>query len=163
MTDLTDPRVARAIALAWREAELLDDKDYETWADLYTPDAWYVVPTDPSTDDFASSLNMVYDDDRMRRMRVARMTEGFSPSAVAAARTARTVSRFSVAEVSDAGVRLRAAQVVVAYKRGSYSVLAGDVTYQMILGATVDTDRIGGKVIRLLNCDDPVSASGFLL
>ena len=36
---LTDARVIRAVELVWREAELLDDKQYETWEQLYTVDA----------------------------------------------------------------------------------------------------------------------------
>src|SRR6476661_735115 len=93
---LSDPLVGRAIELIWREAQLLDDKDYETWQTLYTEDAKYVIPVDPDNEDFESSLNMVYDDARMRHMRVTRLVQGYSMSAVAAARTSRTISRFTV-------------------------------------------------------------------
>ena len=119
----TDPTVVRAIQLVWREAALLDDKAYEVWQDLYTDDGVYVVPIDPDTEDFASSLNMVYDDKRLRGMRVERMVQGYSPSAVAAARTVRTVSRFQVRAASDTEVTLTSAQVLVAYKRGRTDVL----------------------------------------
>ena len=53
------------------------------------------MPIDPETEDFAGTLNMVYDDARMRRMRVNRMTEGYAIAAVDAARTVRTVSRMT--------------------------------------------------------------------
>ena len=42
----TDPRLTRAIELIWREADLLDRKDYHTWQHLYTADGRYVVPID---------------------------------------------------------------------------------------------------------------------
>src|SRR6476661_6972661 len=93
---LSDPRIARAIELIWREARLLDRKRYEDWDLLWAPDGRYVIPIDPDTDDFEASLNMVYDDDRMRRMRIERLTAGHSISATAAARTVRTLSRFVV-------------------------------------------------------------------
>lgn len=158
---LADPRVQRAIQLVWHEAALLDAKDYEVWAELYTDDALYVVPIERDTDDFAGSLNMIYDDKRMRQMRVARIVEGYSLSAVDAARTVRTVSRFTVTSVSDAVVRLRSAQVLVSFKRDEHAVLGADLDHIVVLSD--DGDRIGGKVIRLLNSDASVNASGYLL
>lgn len=158
---LTDPTVVRAIELVWREAALLDDKAYEVWQDLYTDDGLYVIPIDPDTEDFASSLNMVYDDKRLRGMRVERMIQGYAPSAVAAARTVRTVSRFQVTSASDTEVTLTSAQVLVAYKRGHTDVLGAELTHTVRLSD--EGDRIALKVIRLLNSEEAVTASGYLL
>lgn len=160
---LDDPRVLRAVELVWREATLLDDKDYEAWADLWSSDGMYIIPIDHDAQDHASRLNMVYDDERMRRMRVERMVQGYSPSAVAAARTARTVSRFTVTAVSDAEVSMRASQLIVAFKRGRHDIHAADVEYRVVLGASAADDRMGEKVVRLINSEDAVSAAGFLL
>ncbi|MEA5155287.1 aromatic-ring-hydroxylating dioxygenase subunit beta [Raineyella sp.] len=158
---LADPRVLRAVELIWREARILDEKDYLTWETLFTDDGMYVIPIDPATEDFAASLNMIYDDARMRRMRVERMMQGYSPSAVAAARTVRTISRFTVDEVSDTAVTLTSAQVLVAYKRGRTDTLGAALSHTIALSD--DGDRIALKVVRLLNSDDPVNASGYLL
>lgn len=160
---VTDPRVIRAIELIWREATVLDAKDYETWQTLYSDDAVYVIPIDRNAESFDDILNMVYDDARMRRLRVARMTEGFAIAAVDAATTVRTVSRFVPTTVSDDEVSLRAAQVLVAYKRGSHDLWAGDVDHVIRLGATSAEDRIVRKVVRLVDADDAVPAAGFLL
>ncbi|MFZ3572517.1 aromatic-ring-hydroxylating dioxygenase subunit beta [Streptomyces sp. BH097] len=158
---LADPRVMRAISLVWHEADLLDRGRYEEWQRLYTDDAHYVIPIDPATDDFAGSLNMVYDDARMRQMRVTRMTEGYAIAAVDAARTVRTVSRFVPEEVNDTEVTLRSAQVLVAYKRGRHDLWAGEVTHRVRLSA--EGDRIALKVVRLVDSEDAVPAAGFLL
>lgn len=158
---LNDENVQRAINLIWHEAELLDRKDYLAWQELYSAEAFYVIPIDPDTEDFAASLNMVYDDDRMRRMRVERMMQGFSPAAVAAARTIRTVSNFRVLETDDSRIVIKSNQVVVAYKRNRFDTNAGEVTHTISLSG--DGDRIEGKVIRLLNSEDAVTASGYLL
>ncbi|MFT4286032.1 aromatic-ring-hydroxylating dioxygenase subunit beta [Nocardioides sp.] len=160
---LTDARVVRAVELIWREAELLDRKDYHAWADLYAEDAYYVIPVDTTTEDFENSLNMVYDDARLRAMRVTRMTEGYALAAVDAAATVRTVSRIVPAEVGDDEVTLRAGQVLVAYKRGSHELWAADLDYRIRLGAGPAEDRIVRKVIRLVNADDIVASTGFLL
>ncbi|MEU6657664.1 aromatic-ring-hydroxylating dioxygenase subunit beta [Streptomyces sp. NPDC046821] len=158
---LSDPRVIRAIQLVWHEADLLDRKQYEEWQDLYADDASYVVPIDPETEDFANTLNMVYDDARMRRMRVTRMTEGYAIAAVDSARTVRTVSRFVAEDVTDDEVTLRSAQVLVAYKRGRHDLWAAEVTHRVRLSD--DGDRIALKVVRLVDSEDAVPAAGFLL
>ncbi|MFC6063129.1 aromatic-ring-hydroxylating dioxygenase subunit beta [Streptomyces ochraceiscleroticus] len=160
---LGDPRVVRAIELLWREAELLDRKEYRAWNELYAEDGIYVIPLDDTTDDFDDQLNMVYDDARMRAMRVARLTEGYAISAVDSARTARTVSRFVPVETTDGSVSLRAAQILVAYKRDRHQLWASDVEYTVRLGADRSEDRIVRKVIRLVDAEDAVPAAGFLL
>ncbi|MFJ8812342.1 aromatic-ring-hydroxylating dioxygenase subunit beta [Amycolatopsis thermoflava] len=158
---LTDVRVARAVELVWREAELLDRKDYLVWQELYTDDACYIVPIDPDTEDFAGTLNMIYDDARMRAMRVTRMTEGYAIAAVDAARTVRTVSRFVPETVTDTEVVLRSAQVLIAYKRGRHDIWAADVRHRVRLSDS--GDRIAEKVVRLVDSEDAVPAAGFLL
>ncbi|WP_425826046.1 aromatic-ring-hydroxylating dioxygenase subunit beta [Streptomyces fractus] len=160
---LDDPRVVRSIELLWREADLLDRKEYLAWNELYAEDGIYVVPLDATTEDFDNELNMVYDDARMRAMRVARLTEGYAIAAVDAARTARTVSRFVPVEVADDSVSLRATQVLVAYKRGNHQLWAADVEFTVRLGADRSADRIVRKVIRLVDAEDAVPAAGFLL
>lgn len=160
---VSDPRVARAIELIWREADLLDRKDYTTWGKLYAEDAIYVIPIDASTDDFDNSLNMVYDDARMRALRIQRFTDGYAISAVDSARTVRTVSRFVTGEVTNDSVTLRASQILVAYKRGTYDLWAADVDFNVRLGGNSESDQIVRKVIRLVDSEDIVPAAGFLL
>lgn len=164
MTELhnfNDPRVLRAIELVWKEAAALDAKDYPAWEEMFTDEGFYVIPIDPETTDFASSLNMIYDDKRMRHMRVERMMQGYAPSAVAAARTARVVSRFTVEEVSDTTVVIRSAQILSAFKRNEFHTIGAELTHTIELAES--GDRIAEKVARLINSEDAVSAAGFLI
>jgi len=158
---LADPRTAAAVELIWREAHLLDRKQYHEWDRLWAPDGRYVIPIDPDTEDFESTLNMVYDDDRMRRMRIERLTSGHSISVAAAARTVRTLSRFVVQHHDDATVTLSSAQVLVGHRREQTFVLGADVTHRIRLDGS--GPLIQEKVIRLVNSEDAVNASGFLL
>jgi 3-phenylpropionate/cinnamic acid dioxygenase small subunit len=163
-TSLTDARVLRAVELIWREADLLDRKEYEAWNELYSADGHYIVPIDPVTEDFDNTLNMVYDDARMRGMRVTRMTEGYAIAAVDAARTVRTVSRFVPTSVDDDEVVLRSAQVLIAYKRGRHDIWAGEVEHRIRLSAEgPGGDRILRKVVRLVDSEGAPPAAGFLL
>ncbi|WP_329316444.1 aromatic-ring-hydroxylating dioxygenase subunit beta [Streptomyces sp. NBC_01262] len=159
--DLTDSRISAAVALVWREARLLDGKRYEEWDRLWAPDGRYVIPIDPETEDFEASLNMVYDNDRMRRMRIERLVSGYSISAVAAARTVRTVAGFVVVRSEEEAVELNSAQVLVGHKRGETFVLGADLTHRIVFEG--GEPRIARKVIRLIDSQEAVRATGFLL
>ncbi len=163
MSRLADLRVQRAVELIWIEADLLDKKQYVEWEGLYSDEAVYVIPVDASTNDFDNTLNMVYDDKRLRGERVKRLVEGYAISAVDAAKTVRTVSRFVPVAVTDDAVEITAGQVVVAYKRGRHDLWAADVEYTIRLGVSERDDQIAKKVIRLIDSDSPVPAAGFLL
>lgn len=158
---LADTRVLQAIELIWHEAALLDAKDYQAWDALWTDEGRYVIPIDPDTDDFDGSLNMVNDDTRMRRMRIERLTSGYSMSALAAARTVRTVSRFTVEERTEDSITVRSAQILVGFKRDDQQTLAADVTHR--IRYTERGPRLDLKVIRLVNSQAAVNASGYLL
>lgn len=161
---LADSRVTAAIALIWREARLLDRKQYEEWDRLWSPDGRYVIPIDWATEDFESTLNLVYDDERMRRMRIERLVSGYSISAVAAARTVRTVSRFVVTRADTESVELSSAQVLVGHRREQTFVLGADLTHRIVFGGADGSEpRIALKVVRLVDSEESVSATGFLL
>jgi len=154
--------LGQAVAFIWAEAELLDRKAYTDWAALWHEDGKYVVPIDNAADDdFASRLNYVYDDARMRQLRIERLTSGHSMSAADAAHTVRTVSRFRLVSQTGSVVQVNSAQVVVGYKRGKHTLYAADVTHRIDLGG--DTPHLLQKVIRLVNGADSLSAIGFLL
>ena len=152
---------ARAIEFIWREAELLDRRDYQAWLDLWEPTGFYVVPIDPATTDYAATLNYAYDDHDMREKRVQRMTSGHSASATDAARTVRTVSRFTLSNDSADLIEVKSAQVVVAYKRGVSTIFAADLTHKISIAS--GEPRLTEKVIRLIDSTEALSAIGFLL
>ncbi|MBN3764794.1 aromatic-ring-hydroxylating dioxygenase subunit beta [Burkholderia sp. Ac-20365] len=152
---------ARAIEFIWREAEMLDRRDYRAWLDLWDASGFYVVPIDPQATDFAATLNYAYDDQHMRELRVQRMTSGYSASASDAARTVRTVSRFTLTSDAADVVEVKSAQVIVAYKRGASTIFAADLTHKISFAS--GEPRLVEKVIRLIDSTEALSAIGFLL
>ncbi len=157
-----DDGLAEAVAFIWREADLLDRGDYDEWLALWTPDGRYIVPIDPKTTDFEATLNYAYDDAVMRAQRVRRLTGGQSTSALHAARTVRTVSRFVAVDADPAMRELRCCQILVAYKREETKIIAADLTYRLVPagGGGFVIDR---KVVRLVNSTDSLACYGFLL
>jgi len=152
---------ARAIEFIWREAELLDRRDYGAWLELWDLKGFYVVPIDPDTTDYASTLNYTYDDHDMRKKRVQRMTSGYSASASDAARTVRTVSRFTLSSDSLDVMEVKSSQVIVAYKRGVSTIFAADLSHKISMAN--GEPRLVEKVIRLIESTEALSAIGFLL
>jgi 3-phenylpropionate/cinnamic acid dioxygenase small subunit len=152
---------AKAVQFIWREAELLDRKDYRAWLDLWSPDGYYVVPIDPLATDFAATLNYAYDDHAMRQLRVQRLLSGYSPAVTDAARTVRTVSRFTLTSDTADVLSVHSAQVIVAYKRGVTTLFAADLEHRINLAG--DAPRIEQKIVRLIDSTDALSAIGFLL
>jgi 3-phenylpropionate/cinnamic acid dioxygenase small subunit len=157
---LAEP-LGQAIAYIWAEAELLDNKDYAAWAALWDDEGRYIVPIENDSEDFASSLNYVYDDARMRKLRIERLTSGHSMSAADAANTVRTVSRFRLVSAADGVVEVNSAQVIVGYKRGKHTLFAANLTHRIALGD--GAPKLLQKVVRLVNAEDSLSAIGFLL
>jgi len=161
------PRVARVITLAeaqaliWQEAELLDTLGYKAWLDLWTAEGYYVIPTERGDGDPVVQLNLLYDDDAMRRMRVKRLTSGFAMASFPPARTVRTVSRFVVAASEPGLIAVRGAQILVEYKYDRTRIIAADVTYRIV--ATDDGLKLDQKVVTLINADDPLHGIGYLL
>ena len=153
--------LARAIEFIWREAEMLDRRDYRAWLDLWDASGFYVVPIDPQAIDFAATLNYAYDDQHMRELRVQRMVSGYSASASDAARTVRTVSRFTLTSDAADVVEVKSAQVIVAYKRGASTIFAADLTHK--ISFATGEPRLVDKVIRLIDSTEALSAIGFLL
>jgi 3-phenylpropionate/cinnamic acid dioxygenase small subunit len=151
----------RSVELIWREAQMLDRNDYRAWLDLWDAAGTYVIPIDPGTTDFAATLNYAFDDHHMRELRVQRMTSGYSASAADAARTVRTVSRFTLSSDATDVVEVNSAQVIVACKRGATTIFAADLLHKISFAN--GQPRILEKVIRLIDSTDALSAIGFLL
>ncbi|WP_374438947.1 aromatic-ring-hydroxylating dioxygenase subunit beta [Pseudomonas panipatensis] len=152
--------LAKAIEFIWREAELLDRKDYAQWRGLWSEEGLYVVPI-AEGDDFAAHLNYAFDDARLRALRIERLTSGHSPSALDAARTLRSVSRFRLVEAAGDQVEVHSAQILYAYKRGVHTPFVADLEHRIRFAA--DGPRLERKVVRLINAEDALGAIGFLL
>lgn len=144
----------------WREAEVLDQADYEAWLKLWVDGGFYVIPLKPDEDDFKGTLNIAYDDAHMRRMRVERLQGGFAISATPAARTVRLVSRLVPIDVRKDFIRVRSAMHLTEDKFGRQRTFVANVEHCL--------ERRGGdlfihdKVVRLINADGVLTSISYL-
>jgi 3-phenylpropionate/cinnamic acid dioxygenase small subunit len=147
-----------AMQFIWAEAEMLDAHDYDPWLQLWTADGLYIVPVDRSTEDYASVLNVAYDDADMREARLKRLKSGFSMSAAPPARTVRTISRFVIQPGPTFSIR--AAQHIIEYKYERTRMMASDVTYELVRAGEIL--KLNRKVVQLINSDDALHGIGYL-
>jgi 3-phenylpropionate/cinnamic acid dioxygenase small subunit len=145
----------------WLEADLLDQKDYAGWLDLWDDDGLYIVPVNRNNDDFENQLNYAYDNQAMRRMRVKRLTSGESVSASAAGITVRTVSRFRrLADSDDGTIQVRCAQYLTEFRAGKFRPYVADVTFA--LRPEGNGWRIVKKIVLLVNSTEALAGMTFL-
>ncbi|WP_028239603.1 aromatic-ring-hydroxylating dioxygenase subunit beta [Stutzerimonas azotifigens] len=148
-------------AFIWQEGDMLDHGEYDAWLSLWSEKGVYVIPINPTEEDFENSLNYAYDDAHMREKRVVRLTGGESISTSPAPRTVRTLSRFRVLYEDAEYVTVRCAQNLREFRKDSLKHYSADIVYE--LERAGDGFRIQRKLIRLINSDDALAGIGYIL
>jgi 3-phenylpropionate/cinnamic acid dioxygenase small subunit len=151
----------QASTFIWMEGDMLDHAEYDAWLALWTADGEYVIPIDPCETNFQDTLNYAYDDDEMRRKRIARLISGESISTTPTARTVRNVSRLRILEDNGGQITVRCAQDLREFRKGKFRQHTADVTYK--LQRSEGGFRIRSKVIQLINSTDTLTSVGFIL
>src|SRR5262245_320419 len=96
------PRAAEALDLArcerflLHEARVLVEGKFDDWLALFTPDAWYWVPSEPDQDNPHDTVSLIYDDRRLLETRVRRLASPRIYSQEPRSRTSRIVSNVSI-------------------------------------------------------------------
>ncbi|MBB4122478.1 aromatic-ring-hydroxylating dioxygenase subunit beta [Martelella radicis] len=160
MTTETGITLAEAQQFIWLEADILDRADYEAWLKLWTEDGHYVIPVEHDTTNFRDNLNIVFDDAKMRKMRVERLQGGFAISATPAARTVRLSSRFVVTEALPGSLKVRSAMHLTEDKFGRQRTFLADVEHHLVRrdGQLLIHD----KVVRLINSEGVLTSISYL-
>lgn len=143
----------------WKEAALLDAREYDAWLNLWQPEGLYIIPIQEA-EDYSEVLNLCYDDDKMRRDRITRFQQGFSISSAPAAVTVRTLSRIVIDAVDGDGVVVSCGQHLVEDKFGRQRLWAANVRYT--LQSTDSGFKLQEKVVRLLNSDGVLNSFSYL-
>ncbi|MCY1401445.1 p-cumate 2,3-dioxygenase system, small oxygenase component [compost metagenome] len=142
------------------EADLLDHKGYQEWLSLWTEEGLYIVPADLKATDYLNTLNLALDDAEMRRMRVARLENGESVSALSVGDTVRMMSRVRILEAGDEVVIARCAMTLNELRHGKLVSYPANVEY--ILRRAGDGFRMEQKVVKLLHADGFLRTVSFI-
>lgn len=148
------------------EARLLDEGKFDVWLALFTPQAWYWLPSEPDQHDPFETVSLIYDDRRLLETRVRRLSSPRMYSQEPRSRTSRIVSNVTVEDVGSLPTLLReqivegkdcvvrSKFIMIEYRRGEQRLFGGTAIH----GLADNSGRIviKWKRVDLINCDAPL-------
>lgn len=144
----------------YHEADLLDERRFDEWLELFTDDALYWVPQGDEEDP-ARHVSLVYDDRRRLRERVLRLSSGFAYSQDPPSRTCHVVGNVRIADEAGGELALSSNVLVAEVRRNVQNLYAARVEHALL--PERDTFRIRRKTVRLVNSDVPLGNVTFLV
>ncbi len=135
------------------EARLLDESRFHEWLALFTPDAWYWVPSQPNQASPRDTISLIYDDRRLLETRVRRLASPRIYSQEPRSRTTRIVANVTIDEQSDDGRACiaRSKFQLLEYRRDAQTLYGGTCFHRLITNSS--GIRIAWKRVDLVNCD----------
>lgn len=142
------------------EADMLDNKEYQQWLDLWQETGLYIIPVDHAATDYANTLNVAYDDNEMRQLRIERLTSGEAVSTQLVEKTVRTLSRFRILDDIDGVVRVRCAYCL--YENNKNGVRTYPANLQFKLVRDGDSFKIAEKVVKIMKSSQHLTTVSYL-
>jgi benzoate/toluate 1,2-dioxygenase beta subunit len=135
------------------EARLLDEARFHDWLALFTPDAWYWVPSQPNQASPREMISLIYDDRKLLETRVRRLASPRIYSQEPRSRTTRIVGNVTIEEKSENGraAIVRSKFQMLEYRRDSQTIYGGSCFHRLIVNDS--GIRIAWKRVDLVNCD----------
>jgi 3-phenylpropionate/cinnamic acid dioxygenase small subunit len=153
---LTDRTSVEAFLI--HEVELLDDRQFEAWRDLFTDDGYYWVPLRPGQTSPDTEASLFYDDKRIMQTRFERLRHPKIHSQTPPHRTCHVIGNLRIDEVDEARGECTAhtKMVMTDYRVGVQRVFAGKVRHRLVLDDQGEGGgfRIRWKRVDLVNSDD---------
>jgi len=145
-----------------REARLLDERRFEEWLTLFTPECLYWVPGSRDGSDPRKEVAISFDDRRQLEGRVYRLRTGYAWSQVPPSRTARLVSNVEVFATDRDAVRMvRSNFLISEFRAGETRMLSGWYAHRLARG--VDGWRMLVKQVNLIDCDQNLRNPSLIL
>jgi 3-phenylpropionate/cinnamic acid dioxygenase small subunit len=142
------------------EADMLDHKEYKQWLDLWLETGLYIVPVDHGATDYANTLNVAYDDEHMRLLRVERLTSGDAVSTQLAEKTVRTMSRFRVLDDIDGVVRVRCACCLYENNKNGIRTYPANVQFKLVRDG--GSFKIAEKIVKVMKSSQHLTTISYL-
>ena len=143
---------ARVADFLFLEAQLLDERRFDDWLDLYTDDALYWVPANDFDGDPARKVSIYYDDQRRLKERVIRLKSPRFWAQNPPSRTARSVNNVRVSR-DDGDLLVTSTFMLMELRHGVSTSFAG--RYRHRLAETAQGLCIRRKETLLIQNDQP--------
>jgi ethylbenzene dioxygenase subunit beta len=138
----------------YHEAALLDDREWENWEALFTPDGTYWVPLTHDQADPLNHASLFYEDAMMREVRRRRLDHVRAWSQQPVTRTARVIGNMLIGSGSreQGELTVRSTFQLTEWRmRRDLRQLAGHYTHSLVI--MHGEWRIRQKRVDLINCD----------
>jgi 3-phenylpropionate/cinnamic acid dioxygenase small subunit len=136
------------------EARLLDDGKFDDWLALFTPEAWYWVPSEPDQADPVETVSLIYDDRRLLETRVRRLASPRMYSQEPRSRTSRMIGNVSIEETGKGFASVRSKFMMIEYRREQQRLFGGTALHRLVQAN--GRIMIAWKRVDLVNCDAPL-------
>jgi 3-phenylpropionate/cinnamic acid dioxygenase small subunit len=136
------------------EARLLDDGKFDAWLALFTPEAWYWVPSEPDQADPVETVSLIYDDRRLLETRVRRLASPRMYSQEPRSRTSRMIGNVTIEETGKGFATVRSKFMMIEYRREQQRLFGGTALHRLL--QTDGRVMIAWKRVDLVNCDAPL-------
>jgi 3-phenylpropionate/cinnamic acid dioxygenase small subunit len=137
-----------------REARLLDEGKFDEWLALFTPEAWYWVPSEPNQADRFETVSLINDDRRLLETRVRRLASPRMYSQEPRSRTSRIVANVTIEEATTSSCTVRSKFLMIEYRREHQRLFGGTALHGLV--RTGGGIMIAWKRVDLVNCDAPL-------
>lgn len=119
--------------LLFREAALLDDWKTIEWAELFTADAEYLVPSTDDPDGRPGvSLHLIHDDRVRLEQRAVRLQKRTAHAEYPHSRTTRLISNIRVSDEEGGAARIDCTFAVYRAKRDTLDIYPGRAIYIVV-------------------------------
>lgn len=137
-----------------READLLDERRFDEWRELFDEDGYYWVPLRPGQENPDDEVSLFYDDRKTMETRFARLAHPRIHAQSPPTRTCRIVGNVRIGDGADepGSFIVVSKLILVDYRQGEQRLFAGRVRHK--LRRAEDGFRIAWKKVELINCDD---------
>lgn len=149
----------RVSQFLFHEARLLDERRWDEWEELFLEDGVYWAPASPEQPDPLNHVSLIYENQLLRKVRIARFASPAAPSLHPFPRTAHLVTNVMIdrydAKSGEAAVNSRF--LMIEYRCDTQRFYGGAYRHDL-----VERDgefRIRRKKADLVNSEGPLESS----
>ena len=141
------------------EARLLDERNWDEWEALFLEDGVYWAPATPEQPDPVNHVSLIYEDQLLRSVRIARFASPAAPSLRPFPRTAHLVTNVMIDrhDPRTGEIAVNARFLMIEYRRDAQRFYGGAYSHDLVdEGGAL---RIRRKKVDLVNCEGPLESS----
>ena len=143
---------AAVTAFVYKEARLLDERQFEAWADLFTSDGLYWAPLTPGQSDHVNEMSIIKDDRALLDARIARLRHPDAHADTPPPRSVHMLTNVEVVDLAGDEIHVAGTLLMTEWRDQRQTVYAGRVRWTLVAANEGDY-AIRFKRVELVNCD----------